>query len=111
MAAPAFRLAATDYVAAIDFGTWGSAVAVCPARQAFADGEAASLAATPTRRASSPPPTTDLKAAYANTIVAFPGEGSVMTRKQHTALLLDGAGNMVCFGTKAVEKAKGLPSP
>ena len=37
--AASYRLEGCDYVAAIDFGTWGTAVAVCPATRAFSDGE------------------------------------------------------------------------
>ena len=37
-AEPASHLAGYDYVAAIDFGTWGTAVAVCPAKEEFTAG-------------------------------------------------------------------------
>ena len=53
----------------------------------------------------------DLKAAYENTMVRFPGEASVQIRKQHTAVLLNAAGEMVCFGSPALERAKSLPAP
>jgi len=34
-----------------------------------------------------------------------------MNSKQHTAVMLDGAGNMLHFGKKAIERAKNPPAP
>ena len=54
----------------------------------------------------------DLASAYNNTLVSFPGgDAGVMNSKQHTAVMLDGAGNMLHFGKKAIERAKNPPAP
>ena len=53
----------------------------------------------------------DLGAAYANTLAVYLGSGSVMVDKPSAALLLDGAGRLMCLGTEALAKSRSLPSP
>ena len=105
-----------EYVGVIDFGTWGTAVAVCPFQQSFADGMQACVLNTNigygSERGACISSPADLASAYNNTLVSFPGgHAGALCCKQHTAVLLDSAGNLVLFGKKAVETLKNQPPP
>ena len=58
------------------------------------------------------PSPADLASAYNSTLVSFPGgHAGALCCKQHAAVLLDSAGNLVRFGEKAVEALMSQPPP